>query len=120
MSDYRYFVIGYLESTDSDLEIDLVLNGVYMVFQAIEIAKSPEATETTAAEMKRLLPECGVMVTHCIMSSVLDTKLKLNDLNDELKQCGIKPPISDKPSDRYDLMFDWRKQQLTVIHGGVQ
>jgi hypothetical protein len=67
-----------------------------------------------------LLPECGVIVTHCIMSSVLDTKLKLNDLNDELKQCGITPPISDKSLDRYDLMFDWRKHKLTVIHGGVQ
>jgi hypothetical protein len=39
MSDYRYFVIAYRESTDSDLEIDLVLNGVCMVFQALEIAK---------------------------------------------------------------------------------
>jgi hypothetical protein len=45
MSDYRYFVIAYRESTDNDLEIDLVLNGVCMIFHAIEIAKSPEATE---------------------------------------------------------------------------
>jgi hypothetical protein len=120
MSDYRYFVIAYRESTDNDLEIDLVLNGVCMIFHAIEIAKSPEATETISAEMKLLLPECGVIVTHCVMSSVLDTKLKLNDLNDEMKQCGITPPPIEKPLDRYDLLFDWRKHQLTIIHGGVQ
>ena len=120
MSDYTYFVMACREATEQENDTDIVLNGLCMVFHAIELVRTIEDVERAANELKTLFPNSEIITTHAGMIGVLDNKMKLKNLEDEIKQAGMTRPIDDEAPDRYDFMFGWRKHQLTVIHGSMQ
>jgi hypothetical protein len=119
-SEYIYYVMACREATIQEDEIDLVLNGLSMVFHAIELVRTPEDTERAAIELTALFPDSEIIITHAGMIGILDNKMKIQNVEAEMMLNGFTPPVDNNPMDRYSLMFKWRKTRLTVIHGGVQ
>lgn len=113
----NYIVIAMGEVTQG--ETDMIIDGEHFEFRAIDIVRNQDEAIAAHELMANHLPDCKVMITHCVVS-LLHQMLEMKNIEAEMRAIGGTMPEPQWHGHRYEVARDWRSTCLVEATGGIQ
>ena len=108
MNDSVYLVISCRETNDSDQECDFVVDGKYLLIEAIEQVNIYEL-DNAEERLKAKYPTNLLITTHLFVLSSIQIAIRKRELEAELLANNMTVPIEDS-GNRIVNVFNWEEK----------